>query len=127
VTATVGDGHTYRIVFEHKQAKELELAKEQRKVPVWVKAVTSCYLVDEAGVQTHRGFAICFLTDNFNKEIGRKLALTRCLDQTFPGSLFKPLRTAVWKAYFGRKPKPVSCLQGLLHHLNTREEAEHAA
>lgn len=43
------------------------------------------------------GSAFCSVEDNFNKAIGRKLALTRALE----GSKFsKEERTAIWETYF---------------------------
>ena len=41
----------------------------------------------------------CSLHDKFNKETGRKLALTRLL-----AGFEKPFRTAAWEAYNARKP-----------------------
>ncbi len=57
---------------------------------------TSCSIVSGDDVQW--GYSWCHRNDQFSKETGRKLALTRALinrDRSF--------RTAAWKAYFERK------------------------
>ena len=46
------------------------------------------------------GNAKCGKHDNFCKETGRKIALTRAL--TYPTQLDKEVRTAIWNAYFMR-------------------------
>lgn len=73
-----------------------------------------------------RGGATCDPSDTFSKEIGRKLALTRALNNTLHLEVCDPtpqypamarhvdhfparwdrraFRTAAWKAYLGRKP-----------------------
>ena len=48
------------------------------------------------------GESILHPRDPWNKELGRKLALTRALK-----GLSKPTRTQAWKAYFGRFTSPV--------------------
>lgn len=45
------------------------------------------------------GTAVCFKPDNFNKGMGRRIALTKALKSA---NLDKPARTAVWQAYFER-------------------------
>ena len=45
------------------------------------------------------GDSYCAPSDRFCKETGRKIALKRALHQYLP----KSFRTAVWKAYHGRK------------------------
>ena len=45
------------------------------------------------------GVATCSPLDQFAKEVGRKVSLTRALQ----GSE-KDFRTAIWKTYFNRKP-----------------------
>lgn len=50
--------------------------------------------------------AVCGPKDQFVKETGRHLALTRALNQLdideFAVDDLKPIRAAFWKAYFGR-------------------------
>jgi hypothetical protein len=62
-------------------------------------AVSRCYLVDEAGNDIGVGAAFCVAEDQFNKEIGRRIALTRALSNS---KLEKDARRQVWEAYFGR-------------------------
>lgn len=47
-----------------------------------------------------RAYAFCSPHDQFNKEIGRKTALTRTLENL---KLNKAARAIVWKAYFDKK------------------------
>jgi hypothetical protein len=47
-----------------------------------------------------KGTSHCSKGDIFNKEVGRKLALTRAVKQT---TLTKDQRTAMWNDYFNRK------------------------
>ena len=49
------------------------------------------------------GEAFCSELDNFSKETGRKVALTRALKDLFPEDF--EVREAFWKNYFDRKPK----------------------
>ncbi len=60
--------------------------------------VTDAFLLDEAGVVFAGGRAWCHENDNFCKETGRKLALTRAVKD-----LPKEQRKAVWEAYLNRK------------------------
>lgn len=58
------------------------------------------YLIIGSGVSS------CAPGDNFCKETGRKIALTRALDDCIAG-VDKSFRRAAWKAYFNRKnPNP---------------------
>ena len=57
------------------------------------------------------GVSVCGRKDNFCREIGRKISLTRALKEagfTYEG------RQQVWKAYFNRKKKKVVIPQGEL-------------
>jgi hypothetical protein len=47
------------------------------------------------------GVAFCSKKDQFNKEVGRKLALKRALDRNL-ANWDKIQRTIIWKAYFNR-------------------------
>ena len=46
----------------------------------------------------HKGTAYCSLKDRYNKEVGRKVSLTRALQQWD-----RKERAKIWKAYFARK------------------------
>jgi hypothetical protein len=46
------------------------------------------------------GYSYCHEQDQFVKEVGRKIALTRALEDM---GADQPTRTLFWKAYFGRK------------------------
>ena len=62
--------------------------------------VTTCYLVDSNDEDIGTGKAYCLAADQFSKEIGRRISLTRALQST---ELSKIGRRMVWAAYFGRK------------------------
>jgi hypothetical protein len=62
----------------------------------WNAKVTYCYLYDPDGVQVGQGVAACHPTDNFNKIVGRKLALSRALKNA---GLGKAERTKVWESF----------------------------
>lgn len=56
---------------------------------------TECFITK--GNDTKEGFAICDPSDNFCKNTGRKLALTRALKSL---DVNYELRTRFWDAYF---------------------------
>jgi hypothetical protein len=59
--------------------------------------VTSCRL-EVNGVMT-KGIAACLQGDKFEKEVGRKLSLTRALSES---GLVRSVRKHVWNTYFNR-------------------------
>lgn len=50
------------------------------------------------------GKAYCSAEDNFNKEVGRKLALKRAMEDRSgtEAPYTRPMRTAIWEAYHNR-------------------------
>ncbi len=95
----------FAVIFSHKMTVHYPL-HELIPNPVRVKS-TQCdiFYVDEHGhmklPRLARGVAKCSPLDQFVKAIGRKLALTRALDEQHPFT--KAERTAIWTAYWGRK------------------------
>lgn len=64
-----------------------------------VPAYTQCWITERDTQQfVSKGFALCSSKDNFNREKGRKVSLSRAL-KNFP----KEKRTEVWTLYFMRK------------------------
>ena len=71
-----------------------------------VSRVTHCRLVNDNKDDTHKdfnktfgeGLAYCSINDNFERAIGRKIALTRALKDA---GFDKDTRTAIWKEYLG--------------------------
>lgn len=63
--------------------------------------ITKAYatVVDEDGVPItdSQGCALCSCADNYNKVVGRKIALGRALLELFPDN--KSKRSRVWKAF----------------------------
>lgn len=102
IQATV-NGHTISLGFRHTPLPQEDLPKVR-----W-KELTSCVLLlePERDGEGRRilgtGVAKCSQKDVFDKERGRKLALTRALAVAFPYEVGKPLRTAIWAAYHGRR------------------------
>jgi hypothetical protein len=62
-----------------------------------LKRGTTAVLFNHESVELSRGFARCHSADVFNKKIGRKLALARCLDKT---AVTKEFRALFWEVYF---------------------------
>lgn len=56
--------------------------------------------LDETSTNTHVGSAICHQNDNFCKDTGRKMALTRAIVD-----LPRHLRRTIWAAYHNRPKK----------------------
>ncbi len=64
---------------------------------------TSCYVTDEDGHVMGIGSAVCSLSDQYCRETGRKVSLTRAMDdhELFPFEM----RKTIWAQYFKRKEK----------------------
>ena len=82
-----------RIQFKHD--KDPGEVLENRKVV----AITRCVLENEAGEDIGAGTAFCVEGDQFVKEVGRRIALTRALASS---PLNKEDRRIVWTTYFDR-------------------------
>src|ERR1700722_10894516 len=104
-------GQRYGIRFYHETFKN-EVRGFYRIV--WCSIVRTVDGVGDVYI-LGKGQAICAPEDRFNKETGRKLALTRALHDYEKHSTVvdaaleivnygaKKFRTAVWNSYFGRK------------------------
>ena len=113
IFAKLSGGKTIGIGFQHKTLKEsvdLELGVELEfrhtlcnlfEVPVGYTGLKPKERLEKGLVPKVLavGSARCSLQDNYKKEIGRKLALTRALEET---SLDKHDRNVVWRAYLNR-------------------------
>jgi hypothetical protein len=62
------------------------------------KAITLCHL--SVADKRVTAFALCSVKDNFNKEKGRKIALSRALQES---GLGREDRELVWYRYFSRE------------------------
>lgn len=78
--------------FKHFRGTNFEIRKHKA-----VTDVTYCSILVNNVEFT--GLAACADGDTFNKEIGRKVALTRALKEA---KLNKSTRTEVWNMYFNR-------------------------
>lgn len=75
----------YKVSFSHRQYH------------AWCNGHTDCFItyVDNPENHAAEGRAICSALDQFNKAVGRKVALTRALKP-----FDKEIRTRFWKAYW---------------------------
>ena len=97
----VDENSTYKVDFERVRE---EVRKKRR--------VTLCKLYFDTGLEQPRKWDLigiektkCSRKDNFCKETGRKIALTRILANWFPGPSHKEIRFKFWEAYFNRFPE----------------------
>ena len=85
------DGTEYTVHFRHQQLREPVPWGERL-----IRGRTSAS-VENQGEEVGFGMARCSAGDIFCRETGRKLAMARALKD-----LDKPVRTAIWQAYFQR-------------------------
>lgn len=104
---TVG-GLLFRVDFHHDSAYEISEDDGCDGVPdvlahliSRVKGATLCCIHAEGfgGALSYTGAAYCSKTDQFSKETGRRVALTKALQET---RFTKLDRAVVWAAYFAR-------------------------
>lgn len=91
-------GNEYKIKFAHSPTYYFNYEtgwNEQR-------TSTGCVITGTGEVALVYGFglATCRPPDQFDRRVGRKLALKRALEQGFPGAENKHIRAAIWKGYF---------------------------
>ncbi len=90
----------------HKEAYRIKVIYRYRRTDVG-EVFTTCLLFihfdaeplpDDLNLQTARsaGFAKCVSTDQFSKDVGRKLTLARAMEDA---ELSKDTRTQVWEQY----------------------------
>jgi hypothetical protein len=99
-----GNGRRFSINFKYDKSI-CELIHSEYNV---IRRKCICTIVEEISesckqrVEISKEFSICHPKDSFNKEIGRKIALTRTLYYTRFG---KSIRREFWNAYLNRKNK----------------------
>lgn len=86
------NNYTVKFTFRHTKLDNLMEINHR-----FIHAVTQCDLT--VNDKSFAGVAACVVGDNFNKEVGRKIALTRALKKA---DLPKDVRADVWIAYFNR-------------------------
>ena len=94
--AKVGED-IYKVTFAHIQPKT-KRRKMATLCNVWKYNENYLALGENRWTNLNYGIAKCGVDDNFCKETGRKIALTRAL-RYFED---KEIRTAIWDAYFHR-------------------------
>ena len=111
-------GARYNVIFHHDYEYRIpKLGKTVLAQRCGVK--TTCIIKQyfagqEDPVTVAEEFAECHPEDQFNKEKGRKLALTRALDVIFPSLSWdmdesvdnRECRQAFWDVYLSRKGRP---------------------
>jgi len=96
---------TLGIEFTHNRGHLIEVVDRSKKL-VETNGYTECEVVEIVGNHKRAlsiGRASCSLHDQFNKEIGRRIALTRALKEA---ELEREDRKTVWTVYRGRKERP---------------------
>jgi hypothetical protein len=69
-----------------------------------IKAIIHCAIATKEDEYLVSGEAFLSETDNFNKDLGRKLSLKKALQQLFPNN--KVARACFWEAYRLMTPIP---------------------
>lgn len=96
------------VQFQHVRAEESRRRRNNGHTVCSVHFdVPDVKKLDECSA-TATGTAKVYRKDQFCKETGRKIALTNALlnlSNVAPSLVDKTVRTTIWQAYFGRKPK----------------------
>ena len=87
----------YEIAFTFRHTRDTNFVIKPRKI---ITDVTSCLLTVNS--EQFDTVAACVSGDKFNKAVGRKIALAKALQEA---KLPRPVRTAVWQAYWNRGSK----------------------
>jgi hypothetical protein len=88
-TVNIGDDE-FKVEFNYPDYGEFDVFGH--KLP----KETHCRVLDDFGDVVAHGYAICSHRDQFNKNTGRKLALSRALSDVFT----REERQLFWDAYF---------------------------
>ncbi len=66
------------------------------------RRATYCFITKD-GTPFATGIALCSKNDNFNKRVGRKIALKRAAKELYPDD--RDARRKLWDAYFAARGK----------------------
>src|SRR5205814_7263090 len=106
ISVTLPDGFRIGIVFRYNHVPtgiEGHLAIDRRMVPTRETYVEIIHLDENGRAQSEPplavGYVRCDSRDNFNRELGRKRALTRALFYSF---FDRSERAVIWNAYHAR-------------------------
>ena len=109
IVTTLPSGEKMGFSFTHTRAKPAPSHKWYKSV-LYLR-VTFCeifkILPENKGVElVGDGESLCSPVEQFRKDVGRKISLTRALEVVFPkeksGEAGKAARTAIWMAYLNR-------------------------
>ncbi len=92
-----------KVIVDHTELR-VSFKHEDFGKDAWIHHQTTCRILElEEGkaepILIATGVAECCALDNFSKETGRKIALTRAIEQM---ALPKEERTAIWNQYHNR-------------------------
>lgn len=94
-----------QVRFSYDRKKKIQLGRDKSSViktivPIAVSAEVTIKHPTKEQISTFSAVSKCSPRDNFNKEVGRKLALSRALEsETARAILTKEDRKNVWEAY----------------------------
>ena len=120
---TVGE-EEYKLVFDHRNYSLSPKDAEE----IGLNGTTECRIIHVAtGREVGEGAAYCVLGDQYDKEKGRKYALSRALgiDEYCDGAKFltKDQRREIWNQYLNRKKGP-SKIKTIFELLNELDDAD---
>lgn len=81
-----------RVQFQHRLKAHIVGSQEPY-------SITTCYLIDSEGINIGVGSAFCVPEDQFVKDVGRRISLTRALSDS---GLDKEARRIIWATYLSR-------------------------
>ena len=113
------DGVEYKVEFQHEQLTKPRDLGFSSLTRAFTKCIISHYNSDYRQV----GISWCSANDVFNKEQGRKQALTQAICR-----FSRPVKTQFWAAYFGRN-MPAVMKSSLINqdHLNDQSRTTQRA
>lgn len=88
------ESDTYKVRWRHQRVPD----------PLHINGVTTCTIERVNGNNKYKtvatGETYCSFKDAYNKNTGRKIALTRALQKLFPSITEKEIRRGFWREYY---------------------------
>jgi len=85
----------YKVKFYHVRFNKPTLVPEIAGTAHSIQAITSCVMLKDD--KEYMGMAFCSAEDNFSKNIGRKIALSRALKEA---GFARKIKEQFWNEYF---------------------------
>lgn len=96
------DNKMYKVRWEHETPRSFVQPPWKNKL-VKINGGTSCYIEELLSISTKRLIGLaelkCYYKDQFSKETGRKISMTKALENA---GFSKEERTVFWETYFAR-------------------------